>query len=178
MPASSGRPGPGEITMPAGRDRRDVVDGDGVVAHDLEVGPDLAHLLDEIPGERVVVVDDEDGPHERGRYRVRPGTSTAGALASCANGEPTTKTRKSMRAGASDGRYIHPERSGKSPGRSGATSTRARGGTDRDRRDLRPRPADIILNYLGVLPDAVSQWYLLAGIVVIFVGFAAMMKLR
>jgi hypothetical protein len=34
----------------------------------------------------------------------------------------------------------------------------------------------IILNYLGVLPAATSAWYLLAGIVIIFLGFAAMMR--
>jgi hypothetical protein len=34
----------------------------------------------------------------------------------------------------------------------------------------------IVLNYLAVLPGSTSAWYLLVGIVIIFSGFAAMMR--
>jgi len=34
----------------------------------------------------------------------------------------------------------------------------------------------IILNYLAVLPGSVSSWYLLGGILVIFIGLAAMLR--
>jgi hypothetical protein len=34
----------------------------------------------------------------------------------------------------------------------------------------------IILNYVGVLPDGTSSWYLLVGIVIIFLGFAATLR--
>ncbi len=34
----------------------------------------------------------------------------------------------------------------------------------------------IILNYINLLPGSVSSWYSLAGIVIIFVGFAAMLR--
>ena len=76
MPASSGRPGPGEITIRSGLQRRDLVDRDGVVAHDLHVGAELAEVLHEVVGERIVVVDDADhgsrhvrGPAARARAR-------------------------------------------------------------------------------------------------------------
>ncbi len=36
----------------------------------------------------------------------------------------------------------------------------------------------IALNYLGALPGAVSSWYLLVGIVVIFVGFFMLIRYR
>jgi hypothetical protein len=34
----------------------------------------------------------------------------------------------------------------------------------------------VILNYLAVLPGSVSSWYLFSGIVIIFIGFAAMLR--
>src|SRR3712207_8547327 len=40
-----------------------LVDRRGVVAHDVELRPQLAQVLDEVVGERVVVVDDEDLRH-------------------------------------------------------------------------------------------------------------------
>lgn len=36
----------------------------------------------------------------------------------------------------------------------------------------------ILLNYLSVLPGAVSAWYLVAGLVVIFLGFVAATRYR
>src|SRR5438876_945538 len=38
------------------------LDVDRVVPHDLELGAELAEVLDEVVGERVVIVDDEDHP--------------------------------------------------------------------------------------------------------------------
>jgi hypothetical protein len=92
----------------------------------------------------------------------------------------TKKSRKTTkRPGASVGRYTHPEASGKYTKPVGAH-------VNESPRWYGPSIVAImvlglmiiILNYLGVLPDSVSQWYLLAGIVVIFAGFAAMMKFR
>src|SRR2546422_9185284 len=56
----SGRAGPGRDHDALGRHRHDPLDVRRVVAHDLEVGAELAQVLDEVVGERVVVVDDED----------------------------------------------------------------------------------------------------------------------
>ena len=56
-----GRPGPGEITMRSGRQRRDrrrrVTASLRITLH---VGAELAQVLHEVVGERIVVVDDED----------------------------------------------------------------------------------------------------------------------
>ena len=60
MPASFGVHGPGEITMRARRSSRDLVDGDRVVALDAHVRAELAEVLREVVGERVVVVDQEE----------------------------------------------------------------------------------------------------------------------
>ncbi len=57
MPASFGVHGPGEITIAVGRARADRVDGDRVVALDRDLGAELAEVLGEVVGERVVVVD-------------------------------------------------------------------------------------------------------------------------
>ena len=40
--------------------RNDAVDVDGVIAHDFQRGPELAEVLDEVVGEGVVIVDDDD----------------------------------------------------------------------------------------------------------------------
>ena len=65
MPASRGVQGPGEMMMCVGLQRRDLVERDLVVADDLQVERrvDLAEPLDEVVGERVVVVDQEDHGH-------------------------------------------------------------------------------------------------------------------
>ena len=59
--------------MCVGRQRAIVVDGDLVVAHDAHVLPQLAEVLHEVVGERVVVVDHEQ--HQllapRGAARAR-----------------------------------------------------------------------------------------------------------
>ena len=60
MPASSGVPGPGEITIRSGRERERVLDAHRVVADHLHLRPQLAEVLVEVEGERVVVVDEED----------------------------------------------------------------------------------------------------------------------
>ena len=91
----------------------------------------------------------------------------------------SNKTRKPVKKGSTVGRYVDPETRGRYTrpvGRHVNESPRWYG------------PAivavfvigllTIILNYLGLLPDSVSQWYLVAGIVIIFAGFAAMMRLR
>ena len=64
MPASGGRAGAGrddqvgEVAPLAGGD--ELVDGDGVVAHDLGGRAELAGVLHEVVDERVVVVDEQD----------------------------------------------------------------------------------------------------------------------
>ena len=56
----SGRPGPGEITMLSTRQRRELLPRQLVVAHDDRlVAVDLAQQVEEVEGERVVVVDQE-----------------------------------------------------------------------------------------------------------------------
>ena len=69
--------GPGETTRWVGRGRLDLGDGHVVVALDGDVGAELAQELDEVVGERVVVVDHEDpgavaGPGGDGRHDVPP----------------------------------------------------------------------------------------------------------
>ncbi len=61
MPASSGRPGPGEITIPAGRSASHIGQAQVVVAADDGLRAELAQVLDEVVDERVVVVDYQDG---------------------------------------------------------------------------------------------------------------------
>ena len=57
MPASLGLHGPGEMTIRSRRERGDLVDGERVVAIDAHVLAQLAEVLDEVVGERVVVID-------------------------------------------------------------------------------------------------------------------------
>src|SRR5919204_362553 len=60
-----------------------VVGGCAVVAHDLEVAPQLAQVLDEVVGERVVVVDHEDLHGQSGcSSAISTARSTAFAFAS------------------------------------------------------------------------------------------------
>ena len=59
-PASSGRPGPGRDDETVGRERLGLLDRDRVVAEDVDVGAALLEEVDEVPGERVVVVEHED----------------------------------------------------------------------------------------------------------------------
>ena len=77
IPASSGVPGPGEITMRSGRSASASSTLERVVAHHLHLGAQLAQVLDEVEGERVVVVDEEDharppATRERLEQRLRP----------------------------------------------------------------------------------------------------------
>src|ERR1700726_3044233 len=53
---------------------KELCHGRAVVAHGLHVGAQLAQVLDEVVGERVIVVDDEDS-------HVQSGCSQAGAIA-------------------------------------------------------------------------------------------------
>ncbi len=66
-PASLGVQGPGDTSTRSGAALEQLVDGRHVVAHDLGLGAQLAQVLDEVVGERVVVVDDEDAPHAHSR---------------------------------------------------------------------------------------------------------------
>src|SRR4030095_9338908 len=58
-----GGAGPGRDDDPLGRHADDRVHVVCVVAHDVQVGAQLAEILHEVVGERIVVVDDED--HDR-----------------------------------------------------------------------------------------------------------------
>ena len=73
IPASSGRPGPGEMTIALGLQRVDLVERDLVVALHQRRRAQLAEVLREVEGERVVVVDEEnhDRPCLRHRQRLQ-----------------------------------------------------------------------------------------------------------
>ena len=88
-PRLVGRARPRRDHDPLGPERERLVDAHRVVADDLHVGPELAEVLVEVEGERVVVVDEEDharppatraprrapGPSLRSRAPRRPGRS-------------------------------------------------------------------------------------------------------
>ena len=76
-PPSSGRPGPGEMTMASGAAARMPGDVDGVVAEDDGLGSELTQLLDQVVGEGVVVVDEQD-PGAHGRTTVPARTEPGG----------------------------------------------------------------------------------------------------
>ena len=57
MPASFGVQGPGEITICAGAERLDLLERDLVVAEHHHLLLELAEVLHEVVGERIVVVD-------------------------------------------------------------------------------------------------------------------------
>ncbi len=59
-PASLGVQGPGEIRKPCALLGERFGRGDRVVAHHLHLGAQLHHVMDQVPGEAVVIVDDED----------------------------------------------------------------------------------------------------------------------
>ena len=59
IPASSGVHGPGETTTRSGRGGEQLIDARAVVANYLDLGAELAEVLDEVVGEGVVVVDHE-----------------------------------------------------------------------------------------------------------------------
>src|SRR5688572_11944753 len=61
-PGLVGGPGAGRDHDALGLQRRDAVDVEGVVADDVRLRAQLAEVLDEVVGERVVVVDDENHP--------------------------------------------------------------------------------------------------------------------
>ena len=81
MPASLGVHGPGETTTRSGCALEQLVDGGDVVAHDVQLRAQLAEELDEVVGERVVVVDDEDGGHGYGQSGCWEASSTARSTA-------------------------------------------------------------------------------------------------
>ena len=87
MPAWSGVPGPGEITMRSGASASAASARHLVVAHDADLGSQLAQVLVEVVGERVVVVDEQDGLARRARsahsdLATRSASNMAPALAS------------------------------------------------------------------------------------------------
>ena len=79
-PASSGRPGPGEMTRRSGRERLGLGDRDRVVAEHVDVGAALFEEVDEVPRERVVVVEDED-PHAYSASASSMAVSSAASFA-------------------------------------------------------------------------------------------------
>ena len=73
MPARSGSQGPGEITIASGAQGDRVLHRQRVVAVDDRLGPQLAQIVDEIVGEAVVVIDQEQHRLARpGRAWRRP----------------------------------------------------------------------------------------------------------
>ena len=82
MPAFSGRDGPGEMTMPSESIGRDGIDGDLVVAHDLDLRAQHQQVLVQVVGERVVVVDEHDAPPDPGHGHLAARDLDHGAHAS------------------------------------------------------------------------------------------------
>ena len=77
-----GRARPGRDDDAIGRALEQLVDRRDVVAHDVQLRAQLAEELDEVVGERVVVVDDEDGGHARhGQSGCWEASSTARSTA-------------------------------------------------------------------------------------------------
>ena len=135
IPASSGRPGPGEIRTASGACGPDPGDVDGVVAVDHRVGPELAQLLDEVVDERVVVVDDQHAGRHGGPIVPGAGAPAAGppgprhwlcsAMASTAKQGPG----KAQKKGRSSGGRVTASAKGGAVGvraRSSPTGTRRR----------------------------------------------------
>src|SRR4051795_5838596 len=78
-----GRARPGRDDDPLEAALEQLVDARAVVAHDLELAPQLAQVLDEVVGERVVVVDHEDLHGQSGcSIAISTARSTPLALAS------------------------------------------------------------------------------------------------
>ena len=75
-PASSGRPGPGEMTRCDGASASAAVGVDRVVPDHRDLGAELAEQVREVVGERVVVVDQQDG-HGRASARSSAASSAA-----------------------------------------------------------------------------------------------------
>ena len=73
------RPGRDDHAVRAAREQR--VRRLDVVAHDLELGPELAQVLDEVVGERVVVVDRRGRSHGHASCRVASSIARATARA-------------------------------------------------------------------------------------------------
>ena len=63
MPAALGVPGPGEIRRPSAPRAGASAAVRAVVALDADLRADLAQIVDQVPGEAVIIVDDEDGSH-------------------------------------------------------------------------------------------------------------------
>ena len=62
-PASLGVQGPGERTIASGRTATISAAVIGVVAHDIDLRDERPDQMHQVPGEAVVVVDDEDAGH-------------------------------------------------------------------------------------------------------------------
>ena len=83
MPASLGVHGPGEMTMWLGASAPMSSTAELVVAHDAHVLPQLAQVLGQVVGERVVVVDEQQHVYScpaRDRRASSTAASTARAL--------------------------------------------------------------------------------------------------
>ena len=109
MPASSGVQGPGESRIAEGLQRHRRLDVDLVVAADDGLGAELAEIVEEVVGEAVVVVDQQQ--HFRGlstafrwrRARPRaihgPGGRTGSRGARCGIGGSRTESGEAMQRG-------------------------------------------------------------------------------
>ena len=95
MPASFGRARARRDDDAVGRAREQLVDARAVVAHDLELGAELAEVLHEVVGEGVVVVDHEDAhATSLASLAARAATSRRG----CAPCSPRATARKRLAA--------------------------------------------------------------------------------
>src|SRR5689334_4180051 len=85
-PGVARRAGPGRDDDPLRVHRFDFVERGGIVAHDLDRGPELAQVLDEVPGEAVVVVE-----HQQHGGEPRLAARCAARRCMCAHSSSTKK---------------------------------------------------------------------------------------
>ena len=139
MPASRGVQGPGEIDDPLRLPRLDLLQRDRVVAVDVDVGAQLAEVLDEVPGEAVVVVDHQQ--HVAPRQCVRLANGSAQIVRLAPEGLRLSAWRPAGGCGHGTGEVV---RGGLAPPAAGATESDGCGNCCIRRRivpSLRPRGA-------------------------------------
>ncbi len=189
-PASSGRPGPGEINDAGDAQGADLVQLQCVVAPHDGFRAELAQVLDQVVDERVVVVDDKyAGRHAADASGLA--VTASGQLHRGEHGSPVTYP------------LYMPRRTKEAPGRvTPRADARRRGRTCLPpaaaiqlpcRRSTATAPCGcrvlmltffacgilmIVLNYISLLPAAPSNWYLLGGLGLIVCGFAISTQYR
>ena len=184
-PAVLGPARPGRDDDAVGLLGADAVHVDGVVAEHDGIGAELAELLDEVVGEGVVIVDDDDpGAHGKRLYRpwrVAPSWLILGACrAKQGPGSAARKGRSggrvtAARAVARPRQRQQPLHPAHPPQRQGQPQV---DGPARSWLLLILGALMIVFNYFNVLPAGPSNWYLVGGIVFIAGGFVVATQYR